>query len=660
MQTRLQVIPYKVSLDELEILLADTPEAEPVQPGQLLRLESDGNFMQTVVYGRVLGMKRAPQKDAHGHPMLNLRVQVLLGEPNVRLSVASVLSGPLVAQEVEQIQGEVDYPIALGQNFQADFMNLGTLTLIAGASLEDKQQLTTALIHVLAQYQRVMVLDPLGVFEAGNGLPIEETTVVRAGHDAGLSLQAVGLKRFLAYLSDMLPDIIRTDTLQILAEAVPLGQTFYPFKDLLRLENVLGHESAKAAVKTPLMNCLYEIDRQQVFADSPRDVFTMQAAMRNPITLVDLSGLSEPWKTLFYEEVCLELLANAGGDILPVLVYPENYLKQFENYVKKANEADMTMLVLASPYCPPALSSMVDNRFYWNALGDILLEGRLTFGLPVTLTLPEGTDFDRDDEDSAEMAWADEVVLESGYTADDEEPVQDYGQGYSKYQINPDAQMIPGWQPLPEEAPVYQSLTPDSSLYSVEDESESGSFDSILGSVEDIAEMPDVSPEVSLKPLDNPEEALSVLEEDEFNFELGLSEAALVEPAPDRASIYSAEANLEGDSVQSVPWSYEPQIALDPDEGTIGSAYGLAAETETVMIAEPPPVVQRMRDTQPGGEHPENASLFQVGDRVQSDKYGVGQVQKLIPMEMTTAVHVLFDNGTKRTIVPSATNLQKI
>lgn len=711
-----------LSHDMLEVRFQ---QAYHLRPGQLLRFERED---KNTLYGRIDSLRvdhQRPSEEGIATPII-AQIHVLLGEADLTLNQAHVLSTDGLNQDVASLIGTPDFPLSIGQGLTADFRNYQTLTLVYGSHLNDKLATLAHLLEALNPYQHLIVIDPLGIVqeELLDKAPKTFAHVIKGGIDAALSLQNVGIKHFLSVLSTMLPDVIRNEAIQLLAEVLPIGQNFIPFRDLLRVETLTerkgdGPSRQALSMKTPLLNCLYDIDRQRVFADSPREVLSLPNLLSESVTVIDLSPLSEPWKSLFYEEICLQILGNAGSDMMPVLIYPENYLSDFSDYVKKLNEADLSALTLASPYFDKGLLPLADTRVYWNALGDQYIEGSLTFGLPIQLDLsnPPSTwgEFEQDisfkahnpiqarySSQSAPIAAPTPAIQEDApytVTLDDSDvplwydsPVADTATGQEQistgYYLDPEAEPFDSiLGPLhefdsnipPSNESAYaeniEKVATSEESYNLPDYQPSYQTDELGGNVlrsepefisgDDLkAHAPQLADAMlqalqseNIEPVtmgaetafndnpatsDNPE----IAAEDDFHFEFAWDDTEPKEiPLNPEAPVYTVPPEQDAPVIENVPFSPEPVPGIEKND---------------TILTEPPPIVSKAETLENNLEGLEEGHLnYQVGDRVISDKYGSGIIQKLIPMDSTTAVHVLFDNGAKRTIVPSATNLQK-
>ena len=300
---------------------------------------------------------------------------MLYGTPGFGIEVAEKLQPEQMAEAVLSLQGEIQHPLTLSNGFVGEFLNLDTLTLIDGPSFEEKYEVLLMLMNAIQPYQRLVVIDPIGVFS-----PVDGVTVLSAAHDIRLSLVEVGMKRVLAGVAESLPEALHATATQYLAGFLADAHDFMAFDTLLNRVRMDGTNPSVLAV-------LETLERQSVFANERTNALSLEVLQRDALVSVDVSGLAEPWKTLFYEEAITTVLSDAGGDVVPVLIYPENYLKQLSQLVRKADEADLTMLMLASPYLPEDIESMADNIFHTGRDARVSVVGSLTYGLPVALTL---------------------------------------------------------------------------------------------------------------------------------------------------------------------------------------------------------------------------------------------------------------------------------
>ncbi len=463
------VNPYKLSLSEMEVRLDGK---SPLLPGQLLRFEG-----VSPVYGEVIGVRTLdPDKDEGSL----VKIRVLYGVPNLAMQTVTVLTDDQMTAEVQRLQEPFEYPLRLGA-FTTEFDNLGALTLIEGDEFALKYEALNTFIRAIRQYQRLVVIDPLGVYTAG------DHAYYRAGDDIRLSLQSVGSKRFLTAMAETFPDSLKNQALQALAGYLPVTADFVAFAEIVRAASY-DH----SPLRNLLLQSLHAAVQSRVFADDPQHEFDFQRLITDALTVIDLSSMDEPWKTLFYEEICLEIFRNAGGDVVPVLIYPENYLADFGTWVHKADEAELNLLVLTSPYPPESLEAMANNMVLADSAQAVRMEGELTLGLPVSFALPpagaEASPLE------SESAWT-EVPAEVPPPQPPEAPPIDMAAAQAVVSetvvlASPAPEPEPLYEPEPvpqlPEPPVPAPPAPEASPLP-----DAGAFDSILGNLETVVSEPE-------------------------------------------------------------------------------------------------------------------------------------------------------------------------
>lgn len=361
--------PYKLTLKEMEALLQG-----PVSmlPGQLVRFEGD-----EPAYGEVTGVRSMQNEGENG---CIVRIELLHGTPAMAPQSVTLLTDAEMAREVQRMQEPFENPMRLGESFTAEFERLGPLTVLESDDFTLKYDALLMLIDAIEPYQRLLIIDPLGIFSASDGLKY-----LRAGEDVRLSLQQVGSKRFLDAFGETFPDNLRELALRVLADRWPVDVSgFVSFSRLLDLVS-----STDMPLKNLILQSLHTASGAQIFADTAEQVFNFSAITAEPMIAVDLSVLAEPWKSLFYEEMCREFYRNAGSDIVPVLIYPESYLADVESWVQKADEAEVNLVVVASPYLSDSLRRLSNNLISVESRERLHLSGELTMGLPVSFPLEE-------------------------------------------------------------------------------------------------------------------------------------------------------------------------------------------------------------------------------------------------------------------------------
>ncbi len=365
----IQVIPYKLTHRELEARLAP---GLSVLPGQLLRL--DGS---EAVYGRVIEVRVPPESS--GREEQSIVVSLLRGVPPLQAVSATLLSPSQMAEEVGRLLPPPEHPLAFKERFSGDFFRLGAFTLVEGDDFVLKYQALDVLIKAVQPYQKVLILDPLGVFEVDDSL-----ASLKAGEDVRLGIQQVSGKRFLDAFGELFPESVRDQALETVAAYWPEAGAFSGFSRLL---------STGMIVDSPLKNLILQscavVIRNKLFAETPEQLLDLRRLGKNPVSVLDLSGMQDPWKSLFYQEVVAQFFANPDLGIIPVLIYPENYLPDLETCVKKADETELRMLGLASPYFPAAARNLANNTLFAESLRQVILQGDLTLGLPVAFSLSD-------------------------------------------------------------------------------------------------------------------------------------------------------------------------------------------------------------------------------------------------------------------------------
>lgn len=368
------VYPYKLTQRELEARL------EPgltVLPGQLMRFESGQS-----VYGQVKEVRAMPPASAGMPEGYGVIISLLYGSPTLEPQRVSLLDASQMAREVQRLQEPFEKPVRLTPGFTGELARLGTLSLIEGHDFLLKYEALLLLLNAVEPYRKLLILDPLGIFEEMDGLEYR-----KAGQDLQLSVQAVGSKRFLSAFGELFAPDLREQVLRVVADHLPLFAKFIGFHDLLNLD---------AAVNVPLKNLILQnyhtVTQAHIFADSPEQAFDASQLLTHPVVALDMSELESPWKSLFYEQICGEVLESMGKvqeEVVLVLLYPENYLSDLTGWVQKAEEAGLSLLVLTSPYVSRAVGKLANNRILVDAKHQVELQGDLTLGLPVQLQLSD-------------------------------------------------------------------------------------------------------------------------------------------------------------------------------------------------------------------------------------------------------------------------------
>lgn len=360
----IQLFPYKLTHRELEARL------EPglvVLPGQILRFEGAEG-----VYGQIAEVRSGGDGKAGEGQVV--RVRLLRGMPPLASIMVTLLQPGQMADEVARLLPPIEHPLNL-DGFTGDYLRLGPLTLIEGQDFVRKYYALLALIQAVRPYQKILVIDPLGVFE-----PVGDVACYVAGEQVRLGLQQVNGKRFLEMFGGQFPEGVRKPVMETVAAHWPESGPFTGFSRLLT-SGMITESLLKNLI---LQNCASVI-RNKVFAETPEQVLDLSRLAASPMTALDLSQLQDPWKSYFYQEVVAQLFANPGWGLVPVLIHPENYLPDFGHWVQKADERQFHLLGLSSPYAKPAIRNLANNIVTVGATDAWTLQGELTLGLPIVV-----------------------------------------------------------------------------------------------------------------------------------------------------------------------------------------------------------------------------------------------------------------------------------
>lgn len=362
------VYPYKLTERALEARLAP---GLTVLPGQLLRFESE-----KPVYGKIAEVRVLPSSAAGMPDGVGVVIELLHGVPSLEPKTVLLLTAAQMAREVQALLEPLTHPLRLSSRFSVDFEALGTFTLVEGNDFLLKYEALQRLVDGIKAYRRVLIIDPLGIFEEGGGY-----TYRKAGRDVRLSVQHVGTRQFLQAFGEMFSPELREVALRAVADHLPMTKGFIGFSHWLNLE---------AAVNVPLKNLIVQnyhtVMHSQVFADTPDQVLALNT-IQQAVCVLDISELPDPWKGLFYQEACCSAFAPDSGGIMPVLLYPEKYLPDLLSWVQMADETGLSLLMLASSFSEATLREKASNYIWIESADQMELQGSLTLGLPIRLPL---------------------------------------------------------------------------------------------------------------------------------------------------------------------------------------------------------------------------------------------------------------------------------
>lgn len=367
------VYPYKLTQRELEARL------EPgltVLPGQYVRFAT-----AEPIFGQVREVRALPPTSPGLMGGYRLLIDLLYGTPSLNPQQVILMNAAQMGHEIQRLQEPIAQPLVFSPDFSAELDRLGALSVIGGDDFLQKFEALQILVQAVHPYRRIVILDPLGVFAEEDGCVLWQ-----AGRAVRLSLQAVGSKSFLDTFGELFAPGLREAALRIVADHLPPMSEFIGFQGLLEWYSALN-----VPLKNLILQNVQEVSQTHIFADSPDQILSWAQAAQNPVTVLNLSVIPTPWRALFYREALKMLLEQSGEAVVPVLLYPENYLPDLPYWIQKADEAEFKLIMLASPYADSALLEMANNRFWVEGLEHISLSGSLTLGLPLTLPLREGS-----------------------------------------------------------------------------------------------------------------------------------------------------------------------------------------------------------------------------------------------------------------------------
>lgn len=340
-----------------------------VLPGQLLRFDEQGD-----IYGQITEVWALEEGVGPSRTGQMIRLTLLKGMPSMQPTTISFLQPSQMANELARLLPKPEHPVVL-ESFEGEYLRFGALTLLKGTDFVGKYHALLALMQAIRPYQKILVIDPLGVFET-----VGDLTCYVAGEQVRLGLQRVNGKRFLDVFGAQFPSGVRKPVMETVAAYWPEAGPFTGFSRLLT-SGLITESLLKNLI---LQNCASVI-HNKVFAEVPEQVLNLSKLAQNPVSVLDISALQDPWKGYFYQEVLAEVFANPALGLVPVLIYPENYLSDLGHWVQKADEYQVHLLGLTSPYAAPAIYQFANNVVSVKPMGNWTLQGDLTLGLPVII-----------------------------------------------------------------------------------------------------------------------------------------------------------------------------------------------------------------------------------------------------------------------------------
>ncbi len=629
-------IPISINLknitsSEIEALIDVSALNADLVPGQLMRFETDTPF-----YAELIALESLEKS-------VFLRLDVLLGEASLSCTQATLLNGMDLGGELQASLGQVQSPLFLGGSFMGDLVKLGPLSLISGDSLDSKHQALVEIMDGLRVEQRLLVVDPLGLFAFAEGYH-----VMNAGQDLQLSLQDFGISAFLSLVSKELPEEFRDEALSFLASAIPLTLDFIPFKYLLNTKLY-----AECPAKAPLIHLLYSMQAQRLFANSPEKVFAMDALVSDQMNVLDLSNVQAPWRTVFYDYICKALVCQKEHELVPVFVYPENYLPNLAHCFQKLDEAEYNVLFLTARPVDDACMDLASNCFEAEQLlgtdeTQVHLCGDMTLGLTVTALLKGlGEEVVDDLEgDLLDVAESTEAVAEEElcFTPFPEESVGSAeGEALSFTELLSPEEVEELSEALDYETPVHEMPLPSDELEQEMEPVDEEVFRLEIPDEEFELSVPvaSESPELNAEPIVSvPEDSLEVETPEEAIEDLAI---VLDKPLPKGKRVEPLEIDVLEESVQEEIQTAEKEVPIEENKIEEIQEDDLDFDFDSSFDSEPAPAM----DLEPEIPVAELPSMNEVPDTVVEApaQESIASVKEL-DSEQEAALDDLFDSGT--------------
>ena len=678
--------------------------AIPLAVDQVLRFEGEWPC-----YGQVSALKEGKREGAW-----LATVRLLWGTPMGVLQGATLLGARELSATVSQLKGPTGKPYDLTLN------GAGTLTLCDPIhSAEQLTGFTTFLHEVSRQHRPLIVIDPTGRFHAS----LDEWPTSQAGQQFKLSLQDYGINRFLKLVSEQLPPALQEDGLRLLAKQVPATADFIPFLHFLKPDK-LADLPVKTPLLHTLFDFyqqgLFANSEEEAFALEPvleesavvLDLSSLAEAYKSQFYLSICQAIGRYAKQAGHLSLAL------------ALVHPDAYFPGWSDWAAAAAYTGIsTIAVPAHPMDHRTQAALAQNTLRLRLDGQGLFQGLSTLGFPLSLTAaaeaePQPTSLfnlphsDRvyqafpiptapeappnasakpappptskpappptsnpftasapqasaNPEMPLTMSWGAPSPagaeppepewfdpIEPDWDAAAEVPAQPLSHDFEETPNYPpvtrleDADVSTLWQ-QPEELPE-QAETEDSSLWDTADDELPFFPAGPMIVPPDAAEQPKAG-QTEPVPMPHPEpEAFSFDMDWEAPHVSPVTEAApSAIPAPSSApEPISIPSEMPSDAAPpSIPFIAPPVFFEEEEDPTAGNP------EESIPVYKVGDPTQQLAAASEG---------FHEGDRIRNDKYGIGVVHKVIPMEGGIVLNVLFESVGKRLLDPSLSKVEKV
>jgi hypothetical protein len=281
-------------------------------PGYFMEwLAESGNRFYTRVE-TVVPLENAPGQ-------LYITSTLVSGQPDTRIQAVHLLSGDQFYQK-EQDQTEIHIPFPLGE-LTLDLDDLGPVVVMEPG---DSGYVEAVLLRFSQAEFPVLVLDPIGL--EWKALPLARCVM---GDGWGLSIQQVGVDRFMDWVISAIPLKLQAEAAALLARLLPATPDFIPPGYFV--EHPALNESPLASA---LLHPLYRFHQYGLFSATPQQVLSLPVTY--PGIHIDFSRLPPDLQYLAYDG----LLAMASRQQLPmslqvVLVAPKVHMKACRQYIQQ-------------------------------------------------------------------------------------------------------------------------------------------------------------------------------------------------------------------------------------------------------------------------------------------------------------------------------------
>jgi len=697
----LRISPHRLTPQTFEVWLDPSVPASLLSLGQVLRIEADTPGTQPPCYAEIAGLENDAETPYGPDASRLASLNILSGTPSLAAESICILSDAELLEALQHVSGKTDSPLCWTTGAPAS----GSVTLLQAPSTLHVETTLQHLLQATSPHQKTVIIDPVGSLLHATPNIVHCTL----GQDVKFSLQRFGLNRFLSLVSQDLPEGLREEALRLLARQAPATPDFIPFKHFLRPERYMD-----LAAKTPLLHQLFNLYQAGLFADTPQEAFSPKHLLTASVSRLDISNLPSAWRLELMDALWQEVFALAPTQTTFVLVEPYAWMEDVATFCQQARLCGLPLVLAVTSESPELFAITPDNTLTVQENGHATLRGKATLGFPYRFE----TEPHPSEEKPQDAATSSSHQAYPGFALPVEESEINAAEPYAAFDDFASFTFEPA-EPTTPKGPLPQdeTYTPPSNELAYQEGLETLNQEDPASWITDSPLSP-TSPPQPTEPhlleesylgegylIDIPDEEF-VISPGSPSFQASPSTATEEPPTeafPAETPFYEETASPEPLAEEAFtppafpPPEPEAETWADDDFSFEMSDQVDTAWTEIIPQHEPqqvdwdtppPPETAEEEASHPSSpqtwedtsdDEPEQQETlpvyrihdaeqqqialeagYQEGEQIRHEKYGVGVINKVIPMEGSVVLNVTFESVGKRLLDPALSHLEKV